>query len=449
MRFRLKGVSRGSRAFSIAPPAILALIYFTCILAGAALLKLPFANTGAVNWGDAFFTSVSAVTVTGLSVVDTGSAFTFFGQAVILVLIQLGGLGLMAFTVGLFYFLGLPIGVPQRMLLREELNQESFGDLRKIVKSVFIISISCQGLGALLLMLVFVPEFGLWQGLWHGLFHAVSSFNNAGFALFPDSLTAYVSNPIVNLVIPALFIIGGIGFIVLGDIDEARSWRKLSLHSKMMLVGTGILIFGGWALIAALEWRNPGTLGTLETTSAKIQAAWFQAVSPRTAGFNTVDMGALHDSTMLLVMALMLIGGGPTSTAGGLKVTTVYVWFIATVAFFKRSTTMRAFGRSIKHEDVYKVMALGTLSTLTIMTGMFLILISHDGAFSDLAFEVVSAFGTAGLSRGATSDLDQFGRIIIMALMFLGRVGPLTLGFFLATRATPRVRYPEGRVYLG
>lgn len=444
-----KGRVRDGGIYALSPTTVLALFYLICILAGAALLKLPFAQTTAFGWSDALFTSVSAVTVTGLSVIDTSSALTGFGQAVLLVLIQLGGLGLMAFAVGLLQFLGLNVGIPQRMLLREEMNQSTYQDLRRILGYVFGIALMSQILGALILMTVFMPEYSLPQAAWYSIFHAVSAFNNAGFALFPDSLTRYASDPVINTVIPVLFITGGLGFIVLADLEDARSWRKLSLHSKIMLTGTAVLVFGGWAGVAVLEWQNPATLGGMEGVGSKLQAAWFQAVTPRTAGFNSVDMADLHDSTTLLTMAFMVIGGGPTSTAGGLKVTTIFVWLIATIAFFRRSTRMHTFGRSIKHEDVFKVMALGTLTMLLLMTGTFIILITHDGEFLDLAFEVVSAFGTVGLSRGITGDLDGLGRAVIMVMMFLGRVGPLTLGYVLATRGAPRIRYPEERLYLG
>lgn len=439
----------GPRSALRSPPAILAFLYLFIILVGGLLLWSPLCQHGEVSFRQALFTSTSAVTVTGLAIVDPGSAFTWFGEAVIMVLIQLGGLGIVTFTVMLFYTLGVPIGIPQQFLLREELNQSNAHDIRTIVGLVFGVSVGAEALGALALATVFIPDFGWIEGSWHAIFHSVSAFNNAGFALFPDGLSRYVGNPIVNLVVPALFITGGIGFIVLGDIAEKRSWRRLTLHSKMMLQGTAILIGVGFVLVAALEWRNPGTLGGLDSIGDRLWAAWFQAVTPRTAGFNTVDIAKLHDSTCLVIMALMVIGGGSTSTAGGIKVTTVFVLIMATVTFFRRHTVIHAFGRSVGAEDVFKVMALGTLSTLVVMTGLFVISISHDGDFLDLTFEVVSAFGTTGLSRGETPHLNGLGTTVIMLMMFFGRVGPLTLGFFLATRSAPRVKYPRGRIHLG
>ncbi|MCA2006217.1 TrkH family potassium uptake protein [Tritonibacter mobilis] len=431
------------------PPLILALLYFSSIFVGALLLWMPMSHTGAVGFGDAFFTSASAVTVTGLAVVDTGSDLTVIGQVILALLIQLGGLGLMAFAVLLLSALGLPVGLPQRLVLREDLNQRSLGGLAIIVRTIMLVALVCELAGAAILSFVFVPDLGWPMGLWHAVFHSISAFNNAGFALYSDSLSGYVNDPIINLTIPALFILGGLGFVVVGDLVRARSWRRLNLHSKLMLTGTLSLILLGWVGFAALEWTNPATLGGLPDTASRLWASWFQAVTPRTAGFNTVDTGGMHDSTTLMTMSLMLVGGGSTSTAGGIKVTTLIVLLIGTVAFFRRQTALHVFGRSLGVEDVMKVMALTTISMFIVLAGIFLISISHDEEFLDLAFEATSAFGTVGLSRGATGELDGFGRVVIIAIMFLGRVGPLTLGFFLATHSRPRVRYPKGDVYLG
>ncbi|HBT00783.1 MAG TPA: Ktr system potassium transporter B, partial [Citreicella sp.] len=242
---------------------------------------------------------------------------------------------------------------------------------------------------------------------------------------------------------------GGIGYVVLQDIARQRSHHSWSLHTKIMLLGTAILIPWSVGSFALLEWTNPGTLGIFDSAGEKLMVSWFQGVTTRTAGFNTTDIGALHDSTVMLFISLMLIGGGPTSTAGGIKVTTFVVMILATIAFFRRQTQLHAFGRSIGLEQVLKVMALTSISVLVVFVGVFLLTASHDGHFVDVAFEVASAFGTVGLSRGYTTELTEFGRAMIIAIMFLGRVGPLTLGFFLATRTTPRVRYPEGQIHLG
>ncbi|MDO6729107.1 TrkH family potassium uptake protein [Marinovum sp. 2_MG-2023] len=429
------------------PPAVLAIFYLAFIILGAVLLWLPISHHEGIGFGEALFTSTSAVTVTGLVLADTGAAFTGFGQAVIAVLIQLGGLGLMTFAVLLLGALGIPVGMPQRLILREDLNQTSLSNLTYLARIIFIIAFVCEAIGAALLAFVFVPQFG-WTGLWQAVFHSISAFNNAGFALHPDSLSQWVGNPIINIVIPALFILGGLGFIVVGDIYQKRHWRGLTLHSKLMLLGTAVLIVWGSVMFGLLEWTNPATLGQLDTAD-KLWASWFQGVTPRTAGFNTIDTGGMHDSATLLTMTLMLVGGGSTSTAGGIKVTTLCVLLLATAAFFRRRTTLQAFGRSLGVNEVMKVLALTTISMLLVLTGIFLASINHDGEFIDLAFEVTSAFGTVGLSRGTTGELDGIGRAIIIVMMFIGRVGPLTIGFFLASRSVPRVKYPAGQVYLG
>ncbi|QEW19586.1 Ktr system potassium uptake protein B [Marinibacterium anthonyi] len=432
----------------VPPPAILAALYGALVLIGAGLLKLPVAAVAPVTWSDALFTATSAVTVTGLAVLDTGSQLTFFGQVVIMVLIQLGGLGLMTFAVLVLSMLGLRVSLSHRIFLREDLNQTSLSDLLKLVRGILKVVLICEGAGVVLLSLVFVPEFGLPRGLWFALFHTISAFNNAGFALFPDSLSAWVGNPVINIVIPALFIFGGLGFIVVRELSGKPSWRVYSLHTKLMIVGTlGLIV---WSVLGfgALEWTNPGTLGGL-SFGDKLWASWFQGVTTRTAGFNTIDIAAMHDSTAMMFMSLMVIGGGSTSTAGGIKVTSFIVLILATIAFFKRRTQLHIFGRSLGPEEVMKVLALAMTSILTVFVAIFVITISHDGDFLDLVFEVTSAFGTVGLSRGTTPELNGVGRAVIIVVMFIGRVGPLTLGFFLATRSTPRLGYPSSRVHLG
>jgi len=294
-----------------------------------------------------------------------------------------------------------------------------------------------------------VPESGWSHGLWSAIFHAISAFNNAGFSLYPDSLTQWQTNPVVNIAIPTMFIIGGLGYGVVSDILSRVGWRRYSLHTKLMLVGTGVLIVVSVVGFAALEWDNPGTLGGLQTTGDRLWAAWFQGLTTRTAGFNTTDIGAMHDTTALMFIVLMVVGGGSTSTAGGIKVTTAIVLLLATVAFFRRRQRISVFGRSIGLDQVFKVMALTTTAILFLVLGTFALLIGHDGDFLDIVFEVASAFGTVGLSRGITGELDDGARAVIMVIMFFGRVGPLTLGFFLATRVASRVRYPEEQVYLG
>ena len=451
LRNRLNFTKLSGKSLRIAPPALLAIFYGLLAVAGTIILKLPVSATIELTWMDALFTAVSALTVTGLVVVDTGSDLTLFGQVVVLTLIQLGGLGLMTFAMLVLFSMGLPIGIEHRtfQFLREDLGQTSLAELLKLVKIILRVVLVCELVGVVLLSFVTVPEFGWAMGLWQAVFHTISAFNNAGFGLFPDSLTRWATNPIINFTIPALLIIGGLGFGVLWDITRHRRWGPLTLHSKLMFVGTAALLLWGFTAFAALEWDNPATLGAYSSIVDKLQISWFQAATPRTAGFNTTDIAALKDSTVLMIISLMLIGGGSASTAGGIKVTTFIVLLLATYTFFRRRPRIHIFGRSLGFDEALKVMALLTLAGSIIMTGLFVILLSYQGNFLDLAFEVVSAFGTVGLSRGITGDLDTVGRSTIIVIMFLGRLGPLTLGFLLATTNPTRIKYPASKVYLG
>lgn len=410
---------------------------------------LPVASTDGITWSDAFFTATSAVTVTGLVVVDTGTAFTTFGQGVLMLLIQLGGMGLMTFAVLVLSSLGMQIGLAQRQFLREEMGLASLGGVLDIVWVVFRVVLVCELIGMAIMAFVFVPDFGWREGLWQAAFHSISAFNNAGFSLFSNSLMEYVDRPLIIFTISIQFIVAGLGFAVLSDILVYGKWQKFSLHTRLMLVGTLTLILISCLGYGILEWNNPETLAGLASSGDKFNAIWFEAVTPRTAGFNSMNTAAMQDSTTLMTMVLMVIGGGSTSTAGGIKVTTAVVLLLATIAFFRNSGRMKAFGYSVGLQQGLKVMALLTISLFVILAGLFLIVATHDMDFLIAAFEVTSAFGTVGLSQGATSELNDFGRAIICLIMFLGRLGPLTLGFFLASKTTPRIQYPEGTIYLG
>ncbi|WP_252943044.1 TrkH family potassium uptake protein [Oceanicola sp. 502str15] len=447
VRKRAKGLLKSLTG--VPAPLILACGYALFVAFGAVLFRLPFTSHEPIGWSDAIFTATSAVTVTGLSVFDVGSVLTFWGELVLVLLIQVGGLGLMVFAVLVLSLLGLPVGLTSSTYLQEDLGQSSVARLKHLLATILKVVLACEVAGALFLALTFVPHEGVWAGLWTSVFHSVSAFNNAGFSTYAEGLVPFATDPVINIVIPALFITGGIGYVVLDDLFRRAGWRHYTLHTKIMLLGTAILI--PWAMLtfAVLEWNNPATLGALESTTARLAVSWFQAVTPRTAGFNTTDIAGMHDSTALMFISLMLIGGGPTSTAGGIKVTTFVVMLLATVAFFRRQSQLSAFGRSIGLEQVLKVMALTAISVILVFVAVFLVVASHDGHFLDIAFEVVSCFATVGLSRGYTPELTEFGRGVFEVVMFLGRVGPLTLGYFLATRSVPRVRYPEGQIHLG
>lgn len=430
-------------------PALLILTYIVWILMGTGLLLLPASSSYGLTFSDALFTSTSAVTVTGLIVVDTADELTRFGQGVLMLLIQLGGMGLMCFAVLFLTSLGRSVGLTQKRFLREEMGLTDISAVIGLVWIVFRIVIFCEVVGMIILAFVFVPDFGWKDGLWHAAFHTISAFNNAGFSSFSDSLMGYVQSPAILLTISAQFIIGGLGFALWADLFSVRKWHSLALHTKLMLVGTFALILIGVGGYAVLEWTNPKTLGGIEAGPQRWLAAWFEGVTPRTAGFNSLDTSSMRDSTTLLTMVLMVIGGGPTSTAGGIKVTTAVVLILATLAFFRNSGRMNAFGYSVGNTAAIKVMALLTVSVFLIISGLFVIIATHDIDFLVAMFEVTSAFGTVGLSQGATAELNNVGRAVIILIMFLGRLGPLSLGVFLASKIPPRVTRPEGEVFLG
>lgn len=442
-------VGRRRRVIALPPPVVLTLGFLGLILLGAVLLKLPVASRHSIGWLEALFTSTSAVTVTGLTVVEIGTAFTRFGEIVLLGLIQLGGLGFMTFAVLVMGLLGQRLRLSHQVLLRDDLNQTSLGDLMRLVRIVIVVVLIFEGLGTLLLAGVWVPRFGWAEGFFQALFHSVSAFNNAGFALSAGNLSHWVGNPLVNIVVSLLFIVGGLGFSVLSELHQQRRFRRLSLHSKLMLLGTVALNTVAFGAFALLEWRNPGTLGGLNTFGERFWAAWLQAATPRTAGFNTLDIGELRESTAFVMIGLMFIGGGSTSTAGGVKVTTFMVLLLAAGAFLRHRPVPSAFGRSVSPEDVLKVLALTFISLVVVVTGTFVLTVSQELPFLDLAFEATSAFGTAGLTRDVTTRLDGFGELVVMLLMFIGRMGPLAFGFLLATPHTDRYRYPPQTIYVG
>lgn len=437
------------RVIKLPPSAVLALLYLSLILLGMVLLKQPFANTQPLAWRDALFTATSAVTITGLGVVDTGTQFTLWGQMIIALLLELGGIGVMTFTVLVLSMLGFQVGAAQHAFLREDLNQTSVTALLKLTWAIFKIVFICQALGALVLSSVFVPELGWGKGLWYAVFHSISAFTNGGFALYSNSMMPFVAHPVINITVPLLVIVGGIGYSVITDVWNQRRWHAFTLHTKLMLVGTAILLVVSITAFALMEWTNPKTLGALESNSAKLSASWFQMVISRSGGFNSIDLAGMHESTTLMFIMLMLIGGGSTSMAGGLKVTTFIVLILSAVAFFKRRRWIHVFGRSIREDQIQKVLALTVTTCGLLILAVFLMSLDNDGQILALFFEATSALATVGASLGITASLNDFERSVIMLLMFIGRVGPLSLGIFLAMNTMPKVRYPKGQIYFG
>nr|WP_304219629.1 TrkH family potassium uptake protein [Fredinandcohnia onubensis] len=434
---------------NLSPYQLLIFIFMFFILVGSLLLKLPIATTTSISWIDALFTATSAMTVTGLIVVDTPSVFTTFGEVIIVSLIQLGGLGIMSFAVLIYMMLGKKIGLKERMVIQQSLNQTSLGGVIKLVKNLFIFSISIEFIGLLILSIKWVPEYGWWKGIYYSFFHSISAFNNAGFALWSDSLMGYAGDPTVNIGITFLFITGGIGFTVLMDIWHNKRFKKLSLHSKLMIIGTFIINVVAIILVFVLEYNNPKTLAGLPSLPDKLWAACFQGVVPRTAGFNTLDIASINESTAFLMIILMFIGAGSASTGGGIKVTTFLVIIFGALSFLKGKQDVVLYKRTLPGTMIIKALAISTMSLLFVLGAVFILTISEDVPFLVSLFEVVSAFGTVGMSMGLTYSLSFIGKLVIIFMMFFGKIGPLTLAFSLAKPQVNKIKYPNGDILTG
>lgn len=432
------------------PHQVLLLGFFAVILSGSILLTTPWAiKEGSSDWLTALFTATSAVCVTGLVVVDTQTHWSLFGQIVILILIQVGGLGVMSFTTFFALLLGKRIQLRQRLLMQQALNNPSVGGVVNIFRYLLLFSFIIEAIGAILLASYWAPSMGLPKALWFGIFHSISAFNNAGFDLFGNfnSLTGFSGDFITNLVISSLIISGGLGFIVLYEIYSYKKIKRMSTHSKLVLITTAALIISGTLIIFFSEYNH----ALREFTVAdKITAAYFQSVSPRTAGFNTIDLNSLLLSTQLLIMLFMFIGGSPGSTAGGIKTTTFTLLWLAIFSILRGKRETEIFKRSVEPEGVHRAMAIALLALLFIFLITFLISLTHQADFIQILFEVVSATGTVGLSLGLTTNLTDFGRILIIIAMFVGRLGPLTVGYaFAYQKKQPELRYPATKIMVG
>ncbi|MDR7234824.1 potassium transporter TrkG [Agrococcus sp. BE272] len=423
-------------------------------LTGWGLLMLPISKEGegGASWIEALFTAVSAACVTGLTVVDTELYWTPFGQGVILVLIQLGGLGVMVFAslIGIFVVRRLTLG--SRLTTAQEAHAEGIGQLRRLIVSIGTIALVVESAIALVLFL----RFWLGRGeeplhaLWLGVFHAVSSFNNAGFALFSDNLMGFVDDPWILLPLATATIIGGLGFpVIMQILKHAPHPRRFSMHTWLVLTGTALLLTVGTVAIAALEWNNPGSLGA-HPTGTRILDAFFHSVQTRTAGFNALDIGAFEPETLLVMDVLMFIGGGPAGTAGGIKITTFGVLAAIIIAEVRGDPTVTVFGKRLSravHREATTVALLSVgLCYAATVTIMLLTDIDHDRVL----FEVISAFATVGLSTGITAAVGTPSQLILILLMFLGRVGPITVATAIALRPR-RLAYelPKERPIIG
>ncbi|BDH60371.1 Ktr system potassium transporter B [Lysinibacillus sp. PLM2] len=436
------------------PSKILVLGFIFIIIIGAILLSLPIATEDGrgLAFLDALFTSTSATCVTGLVVVDTGDTFSMFGEIVILILIQLGGIGFMTFATFLFTLLGKKISLKERLLLKEAFNASSTSGIVKLVQRILIFTLLTEGIGALILGIRFSFEMPIGQAIYYGIFHSISLFNNAGFDLMGDfqSLTGYVNDPIIVLTVCMLIIIGGLGFIVINELYEYRVIRKVSLHTKVVLFTTVILIIGATIFIYLFEYGNDKTLGPLSEVEKGL-AAVFHGITPRTAGANTLSMGELTHATLFLTIFLMFIGGGSGSTAGGIKVTTFAVLIATVLSQLKGKQDVVLFKRRIVIDTILKVLTVVMSGIMVVVIVTFLLSITEKGhEFMVYLFEATSAFGTVGLSMGLTPELSPIGRILIIITMFIGRLGPLTLAFAIANRKKQEgFQHPKGNIMIG
>jgi trk system potassium uptake protein len=435
---------------------------------GTLLLSLPASRRDGVHVSlvDRFFTSTSAVCVTGLATVDTGTTWSVFGKVVLMVLAQVGGLGIMTVAALVAIALSRRLSMRTRRLTMVQAGTLQPGDLRAVLRGVLLFAVAFEVVITVVLGLRFASAYdmGLVAGMGNGAFTAVMAFNNAGFGLRPDNLTPYVSDWIVNLPVMVGVVAGGLGFPVLVELLDRRRagyrWyrrrerraarpQRLSLHTRLTLAMTVLLLGLGFLMFAALEWTNPGTLGPLSLPT-KLLASGFQSVSTRTAGFNTVSIGAMHETTWLCTDVLMFIGAGSAGTGGGLKVTTVAVLALMSVAVIRGDDSITFHGRSIPNAVLRQAVAV-TLVAIAVTGGVTLFILAGNAVgLSRALFEAVSAFGTVGLSTGITSTLGTQTKMVLAGLMFFGRLGPLTLGFaFIARTSSRRYQFPEERPLVG
>ena len=440
------------------PERIMALGFLVVILAGTLLLSLPAAAVGHRSIGllNAMFTATSSVCVTGLVVVDTGTTFSLLGQIVIMLLIQVGGLGFMIFATLAMVALGRRISLRSRVLIRESMNANNLTGLVRLSMWFSGLAILIELLGACVLSVRFVPMFGWKRGLLYSVFHSVSAFCNAGFDLFGGfrSLEGFQRDPLVLLTLAVMIVLGGLGFSVLSEC-LSRKEHQLSLHAKLVLLVSGVLLALGMALTLALEWGNPGTLGALPVGD-KFVNAFFQSATLRTAGFASLNQGLLTDSSKLISILFMFVGASPASTGGGVKTTTLSVMILLVVSVVRGRTDVTLFGKQLPQGTIRRAFVIIFIGLVIVVTcACALSLSERDSGIPmiDLMYEAASAFGTAGLSSAGTPGLNRLSHILLMPIMFFGRVGPLTMAFALASRMENnprnRIHFPEEKIMIG
>ncbi len=445
----------------VSPAQIILIGFLAFIFFGAVLLNLPIsASSGhSIGFLDALFTSTSAVCVTGLSVIEVGTVLSPFGQVILLLLIQIGGLGFMITTSFIFMLIGKRITLKERMVLQESLNETSLSGIVRMARNILLVTLIVESAGILLLMLRFVPDYGLARGLWFSVFHAISAFCNAGFDLLGlgNSLVSYANDPIVNFTIMGLIIIGGIGFFVILEVFQRMKQRvkhKFSTHTKIVLITTAALIAAGFVIFFVVEYNNPKTLGPLPTGS-KIMAALFESVTTRTAGYATIMQGDMTSVSKLTAIILMFIGASPAGTGGGIKTSTFTVVMLVVFSIIRGHDDVTVMKRRLGRDVAMRAVAITFLAIafVGILTIALSVAETMHFDISDLLFELTSAFGTVGLSTGITAQLSAASKIILIVAMYAGRVGLLTISIAIANRMSGKtqnkMKYPEDKVMVG
>ncbi|MFW5991722.1 MAG: TrkH family potassium uptake protein [Halanaerobiaceae bacterium] len=428
----------------------LALGYILVIAAGTILLLLPISTAGGrtTTFMEALFTATSATAVTGLIVVNTAKHWTNFGRFTIMMLIQLGGFGFMTSTTLILLILGRRVSLRNRLIIMEDINYKEISGVIALTKYIIVLTFLIETGGSFLLFMSLKEYYSLGRAAFYSVFHAISAFNNAGFDLFGNSLEGFSSSLFINSLISLLIILGGIGFVVIDEIYQVKRLNKLSLHSKVVIYITVLLIITGMGAIYILEDNNPATIGNMNLKN-RLLASFFQSVTTRTTGFNTIPIAHFNDVTLFLMIILMFIGASPGSTAGGIKTTTFGTLMAVVYNMAAGKKDIEIFNRRLKNEDVYKALTVVIISLLLVAVVTMILSRTEDFSFIQILFEVVSAFGTVGLSTGITPDLSSIGRLFIIITMFIGRVGPFTLALALGKRYIKEIRYPEEDLLIG
>ncbi|WP_073997110.1 TrkH family potassium uptake protein [Anaerococcus urinomassiliensis] len=436
---------------SESPPLILTLGFFILISIGALILSTPFVTRSGnpTNPIDAIFIAASASCVTGLTPVNTAEHWNTLGQVVIITLIQIGGLGIMTLASIIPLILRKKIGIKTRLILKEQLNIGSMEGVIRLFKYVLGFTLVVESLGALFLAIRFVPTYGLGKGIWFSIFHSISAFCNAGFDILGDSIYPLRGDYLVNITIMCLIIIGGLGFMVTSEIYYKRHFKNISTHSKLVLLTNAGLILVGALGFFVLESLKSGVLSN-ETIGDGILISFFQSVSARTAGFYSADLSQINDSTAILLISLMFIGGSPGSTAGGIKTTTFAVLLLAVISVVKNEKEPIVFKRRISDDTIKKALSIFVISLSIVIFVSFVIAAIEDFAFIDILYETASALGTVGATLGITDKLSAVSKVLITLCMYLGRIGPITMALSFGLKSDVRlIRYPEGFISIG